>query len=541
MHNKSLIYLVLIFFSFLCLGASFLNVVDYAPWYRFVSNIFVFLSLFFLILALIFNKDNYFPNVILMFFLLSLIPIIQYIFGVVNHFSTAFLSSSYIFILLFGVFLSFNLFRFDRKFIHFFLVFIIFLGCIQVIISYMQWLNIKFEFFSAYENNTRRVYGSFRQPNNLASYLLICYICIFYYIERELIGKKISFFLLLNIIFCLVLTQSRSGILFFILMCIYFIVFSKNFKSISRRNSVIYLFIFIILNFSLPTIQKTVNYYFDISFLLNQGLVDRVSTGYDRFDIWKFFVNALVEAPWYGYGWYQTQIVQYENLNSLRGFFTSTHNIILDLLLWNGIYIGSFIVFIFSFLFFNLYRSIKKSSDYIIFLCLMVLVSHSMFEYPLFYPGFILLFSIFFGYLLYQGNFSKFKSSKFILIFFIFSIAYGIYFVYKDYMSYQENKIFASNSGMGYKQKYNLDIKILDVLEDDLYILSVNKFDKLNSEQIARIERLVANNMTFYNLLKFSQILYNNGQEEKLEQVVHKLNILYNYRVDKAELMGLQL
>ena len=211
-----------IFFS-LCLGIalivfgfSILNVMDYMPWYRFISNISIFVELILLILALIIIKNNYVPKQLIYILFLSLVPIIQYNLGLVNHFSTAFLSFSYILILFFGAFSSFNLFRNNNNFIHIFLIFIIILCCTQIILSYLQWLNINFEILSPYENNTQRIYGSFRQPNNLASYLLVSFLCVLYYIEKELIEKKLSLFLLLNIIFCLVLTQSRAGIVSFI-------------------------------------------------------------------------------------------------------------------------------------------------------------------------------------------------------------------------------------------------------------------------------------------------------------------------------------
>ena len=93
---------------------------------------------------------------------------------------------------------------------------------------------------------------------------------------------------------------------------------------------------------------------------------------------------------------------------------------------------------------------------------------------------------------------------------------------------------------MGFVEPYSVNIKILDILEQDLVLLSVNKFDHLSEKEIAEIEKLVSHNMSFYNLLKFCQILYNNNKGEKLDKTIHKLKVLYGYDVDKGELMQLK-
>src|SRR5690606_18274354 len=153
--------------------------------------------------------------------------------------------------------------------------------------------------------------------------------------------------------------------------------------------------------------------------------------------VWGFFIQAVFDAPWYGYGWYQTKLAQYQNFENLKGIYTSTHNIFLDLILWNGFCVGFIILFLFLFLFYWLYKYIRDSSDYMIFLCLVIFLVHSMFEYPLFYPYFLLLFSFFWGYLLFKGNFEELKVSKLIIFSFIFLKVIGVYVVYTDYMNYQ--------------------------------------------------------------------------------------------------------
>jgi len=58
---------------------------------------------------------------------------------------------------------------------------------------------------------------------------------------------------------------------------------------------------------------------------------------------WWYVVEALIRHPWAGYGWGQMTLAHYEvalDQPALREYFQYAHNIVLDILAWNGVPLG---------------------------------------------------------------------------------------------------------------------------------------------------------------------------------------------------------
>lgn len=542
MLNNKFLYNLLLTLGFLFFILSFISTINYPPWHQFIANFSIYLSIICFLFSILFqNKEiriNYWSY---LFLIISIIPIIQYLFGYIYFLSTAFLSFSYLFIFFIVSVIFSNLFKQNEKFILRIVVLVIlFITWFNIFVSYIQWLNIDLNNFFFLENKKNRVFGNLGQPNNFASLLLISFVVLIYWFESKKIKILLFYFNSFNIIFCLALTQSRAGILGFLAIMLFLILFRTRFYFINLKIVSITTIYFILINLYIIKLQNVITNWMGIDFLGDKSLVERAVNENTRFEIWSFFLKAIFEKPWFGYGWYQTQASQYYNFTNLEGRFVSAHNIFLDIFIWNGIIIGSIIIFALVFLLIFILMKINDNKDYLIFLVFFILLNHSLFEFPLFYPYFIFIFSIFLGYFFNKIDFKYLNINKFICAFFILIQAIFMYILWCDYIEYQDKKIYASNSGMGFKEPYSVNIRILDVLEKDLVLLSINKFDNLNEQEIYEIEKLISNNMSFYNLLKFCQILQNNMMDEKLEQTIYKLKILYNYNVDKKQLMSLQ-
>lgn len=119
-----------------------------------------------------------------------------------------------------------------------------------------------------------------------------------------------------------------------------------------------------------------------------------VTSSNGRLEIWQQLLHALLSGPVWGYGWLQTAAAQSSVAHSMPitdGFITSySHNLLLDVLLWNGLPMGGLILMTAGWL---LWRSLRqiRSRDAVLFVAAAIPVAvHSMFEFPFAYAYFLL-------------------------------------------------------------------------------------------------------------------------------------------------------
>ena len=79
------------------------------------------------------------------------------------------------------------------------------------------------------------------------------------------------------------------------------------------------------------------------------SLAQRAGSGHERLGMWMQIIHAIGERPWFGYGWNQTSVAVVESIhfNTVK-FGLIAHNIVLDLLVWNGLPLGFLIIAYFA-------------------------------------------------------------------------------------------------------------------------------------------------------------------------------------------------
>lgn len=135
---------------------------------------------------------------------------------------------------------------------------------------------------------------------------------------------------------------------------------------------------------------------------LNQMLLLSVDvpTAFNRLDspgartvFWTSMLDAVSRAPWQGYGWAQIGLAQTETAleyPAVHEYFYSSHNLFLDLLLWNGVPLGlSVIVGLLAWLVWQL-RQCRDPLSWSAMVAIGFVFSHAMVEYPLEYAYFLL-------------------------------------------------------------------------------------------------------------------------------------------------------
>ncbi|MBV6597583.1 pilin glycosylation ligase domain-containing protein, partial [Acinetobacter baumannii] len=214
------------FLAAILLGFAWLSPFHYNPWVMFSSEMSTFaagLS----VLAVLFYQNIKIPRAQLLLLPFTLIPVVQWAFGLVFDFSTALLSSLYLlgfwFMVLAGYNLSLDQKKRDQIFSGFSLLIII-TSLFTSLIAIFQWLNIESHLIYTLHLIGNRPYGNFGQPNNMATFLIIGLLGCLYLYEKH----KVTLWLLLPsaliILFTIALSQSRTSWIVFPFLLIYWMV-----------------------------------------------------------------------------------------------------------------------------------------------------------------------------------------------------------------------------------------------------------------------------------------------------------------------------
>jgi hypothetical protein len=127
-------------------------------------------------------------------------------------------------------------------------------------------------------------------------------------------------------------------------------------------------------------------------------LISRAQVG-PRSVIWQQLWDAVWLRPWTGYGWNQVSVAQMavaaDTPNSR--LVEHSHNLLLDLLLWNGVPITLVVVVLALWWLWRAVRTVRSPSGAFGLLAMFVLLAHAMVEFPLEYAYFLVPFAMAIG------------------------------------------------------------------------------------------------------------------------------------------------
>ncbi|MFI5443785.1 Wzy polymerase domain-containing protein [Polaromonas sp. UC242_47] len=318
---------------------------------------------------------------------MACVPLIQYGFGQIPFFGVAWINATYLLGLCTALLLGAYWERASPGQCADFLFLALGLaGMVSVGIQIHQWL--LFDSLEFWVNKALgRPYGNLGQPNQLATLLVLGLLgCSWGFVRKQLSAWSsilLAGFFLLGI----ALTQSRTGWLnvsIFILA-----MFCWGWTRSQKRIMVTAVglgtfFVVCVLGLSWLSDLLQLTGAYDLSGRFSEQA---------RPVIWRLLADAAWEKPWFGYGWGQTGFAHLQVAAShpfLGVIFFEAHNLFLDLILWNGIPLGVFVVVAMTWWLAAATRAVKGVSDAILLLFLLVLGVHAMLEYPLHYAYFLL-------------------------------------------------------------------------------------------------------------------------------------------------------
>lgn len=270
-------------------------------------------------------------------------------------------------------------------------------GLFSVGIAIHQWLLLgKLTIFIADMPPGGRPFANLAQPNQLATLLLLGIAGLMFLWES---GKSTAFSTLaaaLVLIFGLVMTGSRSVFLTLAWLVPAYIFLRRRCQLRTTPSAFFFLIgIFLITGLLWHWINNAL-----LLPPVTTAAVDRMSAPDIRRVYWVSMLDAISRAPWAGYGWGQIGVAQTAtalDYPATHSFFDSSHNLLLDLALWNGLPVA--LLFSAGLLIWFGWQ-IRQCADPLAWVTLVaigIVFSHAMVEYPLYYAYFLLPVGLWMG------------------------------------------------------------------------------------------------------------------------------------------------
>ena len=512
-------YFFIVILSFLSLAWLLPN--HYNPWITSHSDFCAFISLILTFgLVVYYSNSIKIPVRVLPLLFIIFIPLLQYLFGIVFFLGDSIITTIYIYGFFCAMIVGYNLVQQSKKKKKIYLVLfstILFVSIVSVFIALMQWLlqsngQIWFADFPA----NARPFANFGQPNTLATFLIMGLMSLLYLFEKQRLNIVSASIIALLIIFAIALTQSRTSWLFALCFIIWFLWKIPILKTrINKKKLGLFIGFYILYILVLPIISNFIGINNTVNALI------RVSTGLERLTMWKQMLIAIQNQPWFGYGWNQVGVAQVNTTIEypVQMWTEHSHNILLDLLIWNGIPLGIAII---GFLGWWLYQLIKLSKTIESFIALSMIgavLVHAMLEYPLEYAFFLLPVGFLLGLVQAED-----KAIGIIIIpksILILTLLLSVVFYICIFMEYriiekdvQLARFESLNIGDIYATKAAPDVIILTQLREKIRFVRTPPKENMTSDQLEWMHHISYRYATQSMLYKYAQALALNNQPE---------------------------
>ncbi|MEG2807951.1 MAG: Wzy polymerase domain-containing protein [Acinetobacter sp.] len=535
MKKNNIYWGILIFFL---ASIAYLLPNYYDPWrtvYHDFAMYGVFLCLW--VKILLENNDIIINKKVIFIFSLALIPLLQNLFGKIYFFGDALIASIYIFSFGLAVIIGLNLRRNYKldQILKCISAICIFVGLVSSFIILQQWLLLtNGGIWTVDIPSGGRPFANFAQPNNAASFLLLSVLATLYLYEKKIIHHLTGIGLACLLLFCLALTQSRTVWIFIVCFLIWWLCKSSCFSARLGKYAIFYFAIIFVLS------AITAPYLSDlIDITLVRDVVERATSGHHRILMWKQLLYAVSQEPIWGYGWNQVSVAQLSVFEDypIGPWTEHSHNIILDLLIWNGVPIGILIIGFFALWLWKLSK-LTTSIEVFIGLAMMgVLIVHGMFEYPLEYAFFLLPMGLILGALsfdLYDKR-VKFLSKNIGMVVFV-SSAILLTWIFIEYSRVEKDtrllQFELKNIGEIHAKQEVPNIILLTQLRERIRFLRIQPQKNMTQEQLDWMRKVTYRYADGINLYKYSQTLVINNQEKAAQYYLKTLNSMHQENIN---------
>lgn len=355
----------------------------YPPWASGIQDFLAFFAVF--LLWVFFPVSLRLDWRLLIVFLVVCIPILQWFAGKIFFWGDAFLASAYLLFFLLAIIFSSGLSGggVRKQFLSVFFLFLVFASVLSVWITIRQWLLLSGSLWEMDIPPGGRPFANIAQPNNLATLLIMGFVGVMYFYEKNKLGRLGFYLLVFLLLLGVALTQSRTPWVVLPALIFYWKIKYWRNSRITGFGSIGLVVIYAGLVVILPELSKAL--------LLPVSSPYERAQSFERLDLWRQLIYALLDGPLWGYGWNQVSVAQtYISQPHPVALMTEhSHNILLDILLWNGPVLGgAIIMFLGCWLISLLWRS-RSIEALCALMAACAVILHGMLEFPLEYAFFL--------------------------------------------------------------------------------------------------------------------------------------------------------
>ena len=329
---------------------------------------------------------------------LAVVPIVQLGFELVHFASDAWMATLYLFGFAFAVLAGSVCVRDDKTMVpelNFSTITrpwvgIVLAAILSVGIQLYQWLLLGDRgIYVAELPPNYRPFGNLAQPNQLATMLLFALAGIIFLFEGRRISARIALASAGLLAVGLVMTGSRSALLTLVWLLLAFLVFRRRCHLQTSVAAVVSITVF----YTVASLSwSAIDQWLMIGNDTGTALVRAGDAGV-RQVIWRSMADAIMRSPWAGYGWGQIGSAQTAvtlDYPPTFAFFDSSHNLALDLALWNGLPIAFVVLVCLGSWFAWQIYCCRDGYSWSVLMAVGAVFTHAMVEFPLNYSYFLL-------------------------------------------------------------------------------------------------------------------------------------------------------
>lgn len=264
-------------------------------------------------------------------------------------------------------------------------------------VALMQWTNQSLGIWTMDLPPATRPYGNVAQPNHLATigFLGLCALALLR--NQGVVGRTALFVGTPYLIFGIAMTGSRTGWLLLGVLIAGALVFRARARV---QASLTWLLSLVALLAAFTLAWTPMN-----EFLMEVGgrALDNQLKGGTRPGMWYDMVAAIRAEPLFGWGWQQVASAQLAvtlDRPVARDYLEHiehSHNVVLDLLVWNGVFVGGAIIALGAWALWRIARSCAVPEAAWSLIAALGILAHGMLEFPLEYAYFLLPFGLCLG------------------------------------------------------------------------------------------------------------------------------------------------
>ena len=505
--------------------------IHFPPWLSSYQEFITAISLFLLLIVLIKNKFNHINKIDIFIFFIAAIPILQHSQGWITY--SGDILYGVIYILLFGlsVFIVRNIKKnqYEIDFQQLFGWTFIIGALLSLIVAIMQWLKISegadIALFMPLKNG--RPYANLAQPNNLATLFGFGLAGVFYLFEKEKLKNHLALMLALLLIFGLALTQSRTPWVVAAILPFFWVWQSQRLPLRTTSRDVLLL---VVAYAGCVLMLPVLGDFLDTPV---SSVLERAQQAH-RWDMYKQALYFIAHGPWHGFGWGQIESAHYLFAGEAPPaiFYHYSHNIVLDMLLWNGPWIGGLIVLLFTIWLGKRFFQKNTVESLFAWIGLLFFLTHSMLEYPHAYLFLLLPAGFLIGIIEGQppSTAREIPVPRFMVAVIAVVGLAGTAFFWKNYSIIQDDyRLAAREMAVDFIPEAKKSVSqtvLLSNVQSLIYFARLPLRNDYSVAQLEWVEHFITRYPRRYSLIKYAHILALNDQQDKaILQIIKLKNI----------------